>query len=78
MPGTRPTSLFSYETDPVITTAGAQLLNSNDVVGMYADMGTLAGVGKMFRDPSIHLPAWMHYLAFDLMAGHYLVQKNLA
>lgn len=45
---------------------------------MYAELGTLDGVGKLFRDPGIPLPAWMHYLAFDLMVGHYVVQKNLA
>lgn len=45
---------------------------------MYAEMGTLDGVAKLFSDSDIHLPAWVHYLAFDLMAGNYLVQKNMA
>lgn len=54
------------------------LLNSNDVIGMYAEMGTLKGVGKMLSNSDVHMPAWMHYLAFDLMAGHHLVQYNIA
>eukprot|EP00903_Cladosiphon_okamuranus_P021795 g20041.t1 len=57
---------------------GAHLLNSKDVLGTYAEMGTLDGVAKLFSDSGILLPAWVHYLAFDLMVGHYLVQKNIA
>eukprot|EP00752_Nemacystus_decipiens_P009873 g8808.t1 len=57
---------------------GNHILNSKDVLGMYADMGTLDGVAKLFSDSGVLLPAWVHYLALDLMAGHYLVQKNIA
>lgn len=44
---------------------------------MYMDMGTLDGIAKLFRGDGIYLPAWVHYLAFDLVVGHYLVQKNM-
>ena len=57
---------------------GIHVLNSKDVLKMYAEMGTLDGVAKLFSDSGVLLPAWVHYLAFDLMAGHYLVQKNIA
>ncbi|CAM9735829.1 unnamed protein product [Ectocarpus sp. 12 AP-2014] len=47
------------------------------VLAMYMDMGTLDGIAKLFRGDGILLPAWVHYLAFDLVVGHYLVQKNM-
>ncbi|CAN0248274.1 unnamed protein product [Hapterophycus canaliculatus] len=40
-------------------------------------MGTLDGLAKMFGQREVLLPAWVHYLAFDLVAAHYIVQKNL-
>lgn len=45
----------------------------------FADMGNLAGVVKLFSSGStLVLPAWIHYLAFDLVIGNYLVERNLA
>lgn len=67
-----------YATNPTTNTPGAHLSNSKDAMGMYAEMGTLDGLAKLFGDRGILLPAWVHYLGFDLMAGHYLVQKNIA
>jgi len=54
-------------------------MNSKDgVLAMYESMSTLDGLRNMFSDSGILLPAWVHYLAFDLVVGHYVVQRNLA
>lgn len=46
---------------------------------MFADMATHAGVVKLFQQHTgVILPAWAHYLAFDLLVGNQLVEKNLA
>ena len=47
-------------------------------MALYESMSTLDGLREMFRDPGVVFPAWVHYLAFDLMVAHYLVEKNLA
>ncbi|CAN0129715.1 unnamed protein product [Pylaiella littoralis] len=58
---------------------GKHMMNTRDgVVTIFTDMGTLTGLSKLFRDEGMVLPAWVHYLAFDLLAGHYCVQKNMA
>lgn len=41
-------------------------------------MGKLEGVTKLFSNDAVILPAWVHYLAFDLLVGNYLVEKNIA
>ncbi|CAM9985454.1 unnamed protein product [Discosporangium mesarthrocarpum] len=45
------------------------------------DMGSYNGVRSLFQDkdhPEIILPAWVHYLAFDMVVANFLVEKNLA
>jgi Domain of unknown function (DUF4281) len=48
----------------------------------FADVskfGSLNGVMELFRDPAVVTAGWIHYLAFDLMAGlfiRYNAQKN--
>lgn len=57
---------------------GKHLLKQRDgVMSLYADMGTIDGLAMMFKDRGVILPAWVHYLAFDLVAAHFVVQKNL-
>lgn len=41
-------------------------------------MGTLKGVIKLFSNDDVILPAWLHYLAFDLIVANYLVETNMA
>lgn len=48
------------------------------VLEMFESMSTLDGLAKLFSNSEILLPAWVHYLAFDLIVGHYVVQRNLA
>jgi len=40
---------------------------------MFASFGTLKGVMNLFTDPTAVLVGWIHYLAFDLMVGWFIV-----
>lgn len=63
---------------PPPVTTGQHALNQTDgLMSLYANMGTLDGLSKMFSERAVLLPAWVHFLAFDLVAAHYVVQKNL-
>lgn len=45
----------------------------------FADMGKYDGAVNLFTSSeSIILPACVHYLAFDMIVGNYLVERNLA
>lgn len=46
-----------------------QTLTFEDLSGF----GSLAGVMKLFTDPTAVLVGWIHYLAFDLMVGWLIV-----
>lgn len=39
------------------------------------DMGSLAGVLKLFSQPLVALVGWLHYLAFDLFIGSWEVRN---
>lgn len=38
------------------------------------DFSSLAGVAALFANPSVLLAGWLHYLAFDLLVGHWEVR----
>jgi len=40
---------------------------------MFNSFGTLAGVMELFTEPTSVLVGWIHYLAFDLMVGWFIV-----
>lgn len=44
----------------------------------FTDMGTLDGVIKLFANNDVIVLAWVHYMAFDLVVGNHLVEKNMA
>jgi hypothetical protein len=39
------------------------------------NFSTLAGVARLFADDTVLLAGWIHYLAFDLLAGIYVVRN---
>jgi hypothetical protein len=47
----------------------------HDLPGMSPKGGffTLEGVMRLFKSPRVVLAGWIHYLAFDLMVGLYIV-----
>ena len=42
------------------------------------DFNSLAGVQRLFADPHTLLAGWVHYLAFDLFVGAWIVEDALA
>lgn len=44
---------------------------------MLNDFGSLDGIARLFTNQSALLAGWIHYLAFDLLAGIYII-KNAA
>lgn len=40
--------------------------------------GSLAAVQQLFADPYLLLAGWVHYLAFDLFVGSWIVEDALA
>ncbi len=49
------------------------LIFSNIAIGGFSNFGTLDGVSKLFSDKYLLLAGWVHYLAFDLLTGIYIV-----
>jgi hypothetical protein len=43
--------------------------------GNLSNFGSLAGIRNLFEDPFLLLAGWVHYLAFDLLAGIF-IRKN--
>jgi hypothetical protein len=43
--------------------------------GANGGFGSLAGVGALFEDPWVRLAGWIHYLAFDLFIGGWMVRE---
>ena len=39
----------------------------------FSSFGSLAGVTELFSQPGAVLVGWVHYLAFDLLAGWFIV-----
>ena len=53
----------------------AYLVFTNFHAGDFAKFGSLQGVMSLFQDPGILVAGWVHYLAFDLLAGVF-IRKN--
>lgn len=48
------------------------------MMATFAEFGTLKGVINLFENTAVILPAWVHYLAFDLVVANSIVEKNIA
>ena len=46
--------------------------------GAEGGFGSLAGVMRLFDDPVVTLAGWLHYLAFDLVVGAWIVRRARA
>ncbi|RYY31715.1 MAG: DUF4281 domain-containing protein [Chitinophagaceae bacterium] len=44
----------------------------------FKSFGTLDGVAQLFTNKQMLLAGWVHYLAFDLLAGVYIVRNAAA
>lgn len=49
------------------------LIFSNSTIESFRSFNTLDGVSRLFSNKSLLLAGWIHYLAFDLLTGIYIV-----
>lgn len=49
------------------------LVGFGDAQGSFS---TLAGVAALFDEPSVLLAGWLHFLAFDLLVGAFIVEDR--
>lgn len=62
---------------PLLAVAYAALVIAR--IGQSAgDFNSLAGVQRLFADPYALAAGWIHYLAFDLFVGAWIVEDALA
>ena len=52
------------------------LIFSNFQPGIMEDFSTLQGVASLFSDKNLLLAGWVHYLAFDLLAGTWIIHDS--
>ena len=62
----------------VLCAAYAALLASQGGSSAGGDFNSLAGVARLFSVPGVLLAGWVHYLAFDLWVGRWIVDDLLA
>ena len=46
------------------------------MTGGMMDFGSLASVAELFKEETAVLAGWVHYLAFDLLVGMWIVGQN--
>ena len=51
------------------------LIFSNISIDGFKNFNTLNGVSQLFSNKSLLLAGWIHYLAFDLLTGIYIVNN---
>ena len=51
------------------------LIVSNIKIDDFKNFNTLNGVSDLFSNKKLLLAGWIHYLAFDLLAGIYIVNN---
>ena len=56
----------------------AWLIFSQFDPGIFKSFGTLDGVAGLFSDKRMLLAGWVHFLAFDLLAGIYITRSAQA
>ncbi len=49
------------------------LIFSNSTIESFRSFNTLDGVSRLFSNKFLLLAGWIHYLAFDLLTGIYIV-----
>ncbi len=45
-------------------------------IGGWMDFGSLASVMELFTEENAVLAGWVHYLAFDLIVGMWMIDQN--
>ena len=52
------------------------LLATNFQPGDFRSFGSLDGIGRLFQNKTLLLAGWVHYLAFDLMTGLFIIRNG--
>lgn len=61
----------------MLTLTYAWLIVTEFKFANFYDFGSLQGVGELFENQRILVAGWVHYLAFDLMAGLFIKQNAI-
>ena len=69
--------LIAYKVIPlVLALVYAVYIVQALMVGSMMDFGTLDSVMALFADETAVLAGWVHYLAFDLLVGMWILEQN--
>ncbi|GAA4278702.1 ABA4-like family protein [Aquimarina mytili] len=69
--------LMDYKVIPLVLSLvyAIYILNAIQIGGMM-DFGSLASIMKLFTEENAVLAGWVHYLAFDLIVGMWMLDQN--
>ncbi len=69
--------LIDYKVVPLIISLiyAVYILKALQIGGMM-DFGSLKSVMKLFTEENAALAGWVHYLAFDLLIGMWMINQN--
>jgi len=70
-------SLMDYKVVPILLSlVYASYISLNIAETGFPDFGSLDSVMKLFTDQDATLAGWVHYLAFDLLIGMWILSQN--
>lgn len=62
---------------PIVLASVYLMLIAINLSGSRGGFSTLQGVAELFSNPWLLLAGWIHYLAFDLFVGAWVVRDSL-
>ena len=69
--------LIDFKVIPIILSVGyAVYIVQAILIGGMMDFGTLKSVMALFTEENAVLAGWIHYLAFDLLIGMWILDQN--
>ena len=78
LPKWKPTVLLmDYKVVPIVLSLGyAAYIIKAIIIGGMMDFGSLASVMALFTEENAVMAEWIHYLAFDLLVGMWIMDQN--
>jgi len=68
--------LMSFKIIPILMSIVYVIYITISIQGNGMDFGSLASVMELFTKEDAVLAGWVHYLAFDLLVGMWIMQEN--
>lgn len=70
--------LMEYKVIPTLLSLiyAIYIIQAIILIGGMMDFGSLASVMKLFTEENAVLAGWVHYLAFDLIVGMWMLRQN--